>query len=46
MSIITTLVSIGVGAALATTSIFVGVTALQPAAKQSEAPLVVYGENN
>jgi len=38
-------VSVVVGAGLAALSIFMCVTALTPDAKQSDAPLLVYGSN-
>jgi len=40
----TTIVSMIVGVALAALTIFMGVTALSPSAKQSDAPLIVYGQ--
>jgi anti-sigma-K factor RskA len=42
----TSIVSVVAGAALAAVAIFMGVTALTPSAKQSEAPLIVYGDTN
>ncbi|HEY3016212.1 MAG TPA: hypothetical protein VGJ41_13930 [Nocardioides sp.] len=38
-------VSVAVGAGLSALAIFMGVTALTPDAKQSDAPLIVYGND-
>ena len=38
-------VSVVVGAGLAALAIFMGVTALTPDVKQSDAPLIVYGSD-
>lgn len=42
--ITTTIVSMIAGVALAALTIFMGVTVLSPDAKQSDAPLIVYGQ--
>jgi hypothetical protein len=44
-AITASIVSVVVGAVLASLLIVVGVTALSPSAKQSDAPLIVYGQD-
>lgn len=45
-SVITTaIVSMVAGSALAALTTFMGVTALAPPVEQSDAPLIVYGQN-